>query len=102
MTEELGIYVIGSEDTVTGFGLIGISGRALNSAKDAQKLLIEIAQKKEYKIIIINRKLFEGIEEFIQNYRLNSENPILVEIPDETGVAVYESVKDLLKRSVGI
>jgi vacuolar-type H+-ATPase subunit F/Vma7 len=70
--------------------------------KETQALLSEVARKKEYKIIIINSRLIEGIEEFVTEYRLNPENPILVEIPDETGVAMFESVKDLLKRSIGI
>jgi len=103
MVEKLGIYVLGSEDTVIGFGLIGISGKVVRTASDAQRLLIEIAQKKMYKIIIINSKLSGEIEEFVENYRLNPENPVLVEIPDETGTtAIYESVKDLLKRSIGV
>lgn len=102
MAEKLGIYVIGSEDTVIGFGLIGLRGQVVRTMKDAQSVLIDVARKKEYKIIIINSKLIDGIEEFVTEYRLNPENPVLVEIPDETGVAVHESVKDLLKRSIGI
>jgi len=103
MAEKLGLYVIGTGDTVVGFGLIGISGKVVHTARDAQKLLVELAQNKVYKIIIINSKLIDEIEEFVENYRLNPENPVLVEIPDETGAtAVYESVKDLLKRSIGI
>jgi V/A-type H+/Na+-transporting ATPase subunit F len=102
MAEKLGIYVIGSEDTVIGFGLIGLSGKVVRTVKEAQTILSEVAQKKEYKIIIINSRLIDGIEEFVTDYRLNPENPVLVEIPDETGAAAYESVKDLLKRSIGI
>ena len=102
MAEKLGIYVIGSEDTVIGFGLIGLSGEVVRTTKETQTLLSEVARKKEHKIIIINSRLIEGIEEFVTDYRLNPENPILVEIPDETGAAMYESVKDLLKRSIGI
>ena len=103
MAEKLGIYVLGTEDTVIGFGLIGISGKVVRTARDAQRLLFEIAQKKVYKIIIINSKFIGEIGEFVENYRLNPENPVLVEIPDESGkAAAYESVKDLLKRSIGI
>jgi vacuolar-type H+-ATPase subunit F/Vma7 len=102
MAEKLGIYVIGSEDTVIGFGLIGLSGEVVRTVKETQIRLNEISRKKEYKIIIINSRLIEGIEEFVTEYRLNPENPILVEIPDETGAVEYESVKDLLKRSIGI
>jgi len=105
MVEKLNIHVIGSEDTVIGFGLIGVNGTIVNDVKMAEKILKELAESKEYKIIIINRKLLEGLEgleEFIKEYRLNSENPILVDIPDETGIIAFESVKDIIKRSIGI
>ncbi|MHA1650906.1 MAG: V-type ATP synthase subunit F [Candidatus Helarchaeota archaeon] len=102
MSEKLEIHVIGTEDTVIGFGLIGISGTIINSAEEAEKLLEELAQSKEYKIIIINRKFLEGIEEYIKNYRLDPYNPILLDIPDESGKIVFESVKDLIRKSIGI
>ncbi|MHA1263693.1 MAG: V-type ATP synthase subunit F [Candidatus Helarchaeota archaeon] len=96
------VHVVGSEDTVIAFGLIGISGTIINEAKDAKTLLEELAKSKEYKIIIITQKLIEGIEEFIKDYRLNSENPILVDIPDEQGITTRESIKDLIRKSIGI
>ena len=57
MAEKLRIYVIGSEDTVIGFGLIGLSGQVVYTVKETQTLLSEVARKKEYKIIIINSRL---------------------------------------------
>ena len=102
MEEKLNIHVVGTEDTIIGFGLVGISGTVINSAEEAEQLLAKLAESKEYAIIIINRKYLEGIEEFIKNYRLDPDNPIIVDIPDESGIITYESVKDIIKKSIGI
>ncbi len=102
MEKEFKIHVIGTEDTIIGFGLVGISGTVIGSAKETEQLLSTLAESKEYSIVLVNRKFLEGIEEYIKNYRLNPDNPILLDIPDESGIITYESVKDIIKRSIGI
>lgn len=93
------IHVIGSEDTVIGFGLIGIEGTIMTNPEDVKDLLLKLRSPRQYDLIIINTKLLQGLEDFIEKYRLNADNPILFDIPDETGVSMPESLRRFVKRA---
>lgn len=95
----LKIYVIGSDDTVIGFGLIGINGTVVADPNSMKELLLRLTNPKQYDLIIINSRLLQGIEDFIENYRLNPENPILFDVPDETGVPIQESLRHFIKKA---
>ncbi|MHA1278455.1 MAG: V-type ATP synthase subunit F [Candidatus Helarchaeota archaeon] len=102
MAKKLKIHAIGTEDTIIGFGLIGINGTVTTSPEKAKERLMELANSTEYDVLIINSKLLQGLEEFIDDYRLNPENPILVDIPDESGGITHRPIKETLKRAVGL
>ncbi len=99
MSQELKIHVIGTEDTVLGFGLIGISGTIAQNSEMVKQTLEQYANPKQYDLIIVNSRLLQGLEEFIDNYRLNSENPILFDIPDESGTPVQDLLRDFVKKA---
>ena len=96
------IHVIGSEDTIIGFGLIGISGTVVTKPEDAKELLLKLTNPKQYDLLIINSRLLEGLEEFTDEYRLNAENPILFDIPDERVIPTDHSLKQFVKKAFSV
>lgn len=96
------IHVIGSEDTVIGFGLIGISGTVITTPEEAKEILLRLTNPKQYDLVIINSRLLQGLEEFTDNYRLNADNPILFDIPDETGIPSEHSLKQFVKKAFSV
>ena len=99
MSQELKIHVVGSEDTVIGFGLVGINGTIVKNPEEAKQLLETFTKPRKYDLIIINTRLLQGLEQFIDDYRLNSENPILFDIPDETGIPIEHLLKKFVKKA---
>jgi vacuolar-type H+-ATPase subunit F/Vma7 len=102
MSQEMKIHVIGTEDTVLGFGLIGISGTIVQNSDMVKQILERYANPKQYDLIIVNSQLLQGLEEFTDNYRLNSENPILFDIPDESGTPMKDLLREFVKKAFSV
>ncbi len=96
-------FVIGDEDTVLGFSLAGIEGKAVNDRKEAEEVLSDIINKKNIGIIIITERISNLIREKIEHYTYTLNFPLIVEIPDRKGpLEDRPGINDIIKSAVGI
>ncbi len=96
-------FVIGDEDTVLGFSLVGVSGKAVFSKEETEAALETGINNKNIGIIIITERIAEMVKDEIENYTYNLNFPLIIEIPDRTGVMENKaSVSDIIKSAVGI
>jgi len=94
---------MGDEDTVLGFGMVGVEGKSVNNAEEARNVFNEVLQNKEVGIIIITEKTAELIRELIQEFIFTKNFPLIVEIPDRRGHAPgWVGIREMVNAAIGI
>ncbi len=95
--------IIGDEDTVLGFGLVGVSGRVALNAAEAQRAFEGIIADQETSIIIITERVADMIRPLVDQYLFTVSFPLIVEIPDRHGPHPHRpGIKDLVNTAIGI
>jgi len=95
--------VIGDELTVTGFKLIGLSGIVAESAEEARNALDDVRKQEEVALILITERVAEQIRDSVDAVKLNTERPLILEIPDRHGkLEDKESILDVVQRVIGV
>jgi len=96
-------FVLGDEDTVLGFSLVGVNGLVVSEESEIGELFDRVLANEEIGIIIITERVANRIREKVESLQFRGEFPLVVEIPDRTG---YEKEKpplrDLINRVIGI
>ena len=97
------IFILGDEDTITGFGLAGIAGETASSGREALEKFTRLIQIQGLKILIVTRPVGEWIRDEMTRHRMRMRFPLIVEIPDAKGDLAYrESLTDIIRQAIGI
>ncbi len=96
-------FCLGDEDTVLGFRLVGLEGRAVKSAAEAREAFAVATATQDVGIILMTERAARLIREEVEDYIYNSDFPLVLEIPDSRGpLPDRKSISDLIKEAVGI
>jgi len=96
-------FIIGDEDAVLGFGMVGVQGRSARSPEEAQEAFQEALADPEVGIIIITERIAELIRQLVDDYIFTEEFPLIVEVPDRQGRIVGKaSLREMVNRAIGI
>jgi V/A-type H+-transporting ATPase subunit F len=96
-------YCIADEDTVRGFRLAGVAGRAVTSAPEAELATKSVAAQPDCGIIILTEKVADGIRPLLEQIRFEWERPLIVEIPGPEGpLPGRKSLRQLVQEAVGL
>ena len=96
-------YVIGNEETVLGFQLVGIEGEIVTNADEANAALAKAFETEGLGIIIITERIADMIRQQVDLYVYKTTFPLIIEIPDQHGpVEGRGSVRDMIRAAVGI
>jgi len=77
-------YVIGDEDLVLGFRLLGIKGVVVSNEEEFPKILRRVASKGDAKIIFISENLFSRFQEEVNALRSKNYGFLIVEVPERS------------------
>ena len=95
--------VIGDEDTVLGFGIVGVPGRIATNEEETRRAFQELLEDKDVSIIIITERLADKIRTLVDQYLLTQSFPLIVEIPDRQGrLPGRPDIKELVNAAIGI
>ncbi len=95
--------IIGDEDTVLGFGMVGVSGKVAVNADEAERAFQAILQDKETSIIIITERIADMIRSTVDKYLFTVSFPLIVEIPDRNGTkSGRPGIKEMVNRAIGL
>lgn len=95
--------VIGDEDTVLGFGIVGVSGRVADNAEEAQRAFEAMLQDKETSIVIMTERVADMIRSIVDTYLFKESFPLIVEIPDRHGPKEGRpGIKEMVNAAIGI
>jgi len=99
----MNFFVIGDEDTVLGFSLVGVQGRAVSSLLEAREGFKAAVSTPDVGIIIITERIARQIREDVDRYVYETTIPLIIEIPDRKGpVPGVKTIPELIKEAVGI
>jgi V/A-type H+-transporting ATPase subunit F len=96
-------FIIGDEDAVLGFGLVGVEGRTARSPQEAQDAFAGALADKSVGIVLITERIAELIRPQVDRYVFTQSFPLIVEIPDRQGpVAGKPGVREMVNQAIGI
>lgn len=95
--------IIGDEDSVLGFGMVGVSGKVADNADDALRAFQTMIEDKETSIIIITERVADMIRPIVDKYLFTVSFPLIVEIPDRKGRQPGRpGIKQMVNTAIGI
>jgi len=95
--------IIGDEDTVLGFGMVGVSGKVADNAQEAQRAFQVLLEDKETSIIIITERIADMIRSTVDKYLFTVSFPLIVEIPDRNGTKPGRpGIKEMVNTAIGL
>jgi len=95
-------FVIGDEDTVLGFSLVGTQGMVATNISEAQVALDKALEHKEYGIIIITEDVADMIRMQVDRYLFSETFPLIVEIPNRFSEGGSKDLKKLVNEAIGV
>lgn len=95
--------IIGDEDTVLGFGIVGVAGKVVVNTDEAMSAFQAMLEDKETCIIIITEKVANMIRATVDKYLFTERFPLIVEIPDRHGRDPNRlGIKEMVNRAIGM
>ena len=96
-------FVIGDEDAVLGFGMVGVRGLEASTQAEASSAFDSALDDKDVGIIIITENAADMIRERVDKYMFTREFPLIVEIPGQDGKAEGKpGLREMVNRAIGI
>jgi len=96
-------WVVGSPDAVLGFGLVGIGGHAVGSEGEAEAALDEAVRMPDAGVVLVTKDVAQIVRGKLDQLKLHSPVPLVLEIPGPEGVAPGEpTLGELVLRAIGI
>jgi len=96
-------FIIGDEDSVLGFGMVGVKGRSVRNAQEAEEAFRSVLKDREVGIVVITERIAELIRPLVDRYMFTQVFPLIVEIPDRLGQIVGKpNLRETVNRAIGI
>jgi V/A-type H+-transporting ATPase subunit F len=96
-------YIIGDEDSVLGFGMVGVRGTAVRDKQEAEHAFRKALEDPETGIVIMTERTADMIRSLVDRYLFTERFPLIVEIPDREGPKEGRpGIRDLVNASIGI
>ncbi len=97
------VLVIGHPDAVLGFSLAGAEGRAVLDAEQANAALDAALKDRSLGIVLVTKDIAATIQTRMEDLKLHSTMPLIVEIPSPEGIQPGEpSLSEIVLRAIGI
>jgi V/A-type H+-transporting ATPase subunit F len=97
------VLVIGHPEAVLGFSLVGLHGQAAASAAEANQALDNALLDPDIGIVLVTNDVAALIEPRMNQLKLRSNVPLVVEIPGPAGVSPDQpSLDELVFRAIGV
>ncbi len=96
------IVVIGDEDTVLAFSVLGVTPVPVNSSSEMLKQFEKYMTERDIGLIILTENYAKDIEDTINSYRLKKPYPAVIRIPSrKERERVVLDYSRILKKVIG-
>jgi vacuolar-type H+-ATPase subunit F/Vma7 len=97
------VLVIGHPEAVLGFSLVGVQGQPASTADEANQALDSALAAEGIGIILVTQDVSKLIEVRMDQLKLHSTVPLVVEIPGPQGVSADQpTLSDVVLRAIGV
>lgn len=94
-------FVIGDDDTVLGFSVVGVNGISVKSPDEASAAWSKALEGKTYGVIIITEEAADMIRDTVNRYLFSESFPLVVEIPGSEG-RKGKDLRSLVNDAIGV
>ncbi|NLT77762.1 MAG: hypothetical protein GXX98_14660 [Planctomycetes bacterium] len=95
--------IIGDEDTVLSFAIVGVAGKVARNAEEAQQAFAELLGDKETGIVIVTERVADMMRSTVDRYVFTESFPLIVEIPDRHGsLPDRPGIKEMVNTAIGL
>lgn len=94
-------FVIGDEDTVLGFSLVGVFGVVATCTDEAKAAWDKAIENRDYGVIIITEDVASLIRPVVDRYLFSETFPLVVEIPGRSGKPSRD-LRTLVNEAIGV
>lgn len=99
----MSFFVIGDEDTVLGFKLVGVPGVSIMKEEEVHNAFRDAIANRSGKILLITERLAKGIHREVVNQRASMKPPFVIEIPDRNGpLPDRKTIAEMIREAIGI
>jgi V/A-type H+-transporting ATPase subunit F len=96
-------FIIGDEDVLLGFQMVGVRGAAARTREEAQKAFDEALKDNDIGVILITETAANFIREKVDDYIFTHDFPLICEIPGREGRDKNRpSLRELANNAIGI
>jgi len=96
-------FIIGDEDAVLGFGMVGVQGRIVRTAAEAHESFNQALSDREIGIVIITEGIAELIRPEVDRFLFSEQFPLIVEIPNREGkLTGRPTIREMVNTAIGI
>lgn len=95
-------FVIGDEDTVLGFSLVGVFGVQATTQEQALQAWNKALEDPENGIIIITHEVASMIRSLVDQYLFSESFPLVVEIPGARSTDSPPDLRTLVNQAIGV
>jgi V/A-type H+/Na+-transporting ATPase subunit F len=97
------VFVIGNQEAVLGFSLVGVHGKAVSSESEVNAALDEALSNANNGIVLVTEDVAGLIQTRMEQLKLRSTVPLVVEIPGPKGVATDKpSLNEIVMKAIGV
>ncbi len=97
-------FVIGDNDMITGFRLVGVEGIEVTSVEQANRALDTLLLRNDIAVIVLSQAFSaqSTMREAIDKVRRERAAPIIVEVPGNVGQSGETRISDLISITLGV
>ncbi len=96
-------FVIGDEDTVLGFGMVGVEGRVAGNPAEAEAAFDAATSDPAIGILVVTERAAELMRQRVDRYLFSDTFPLIVEIPDRRGrMTGRPTIREMVNSAIGI
>ncbi len=90
-------------DTQIGMRLAGVEGRVVHEKEEFFEAFDEAVADKETAVLLITEKLIALEPSYIEEYKINSKTPLIVELPDRHGsMRSDDYIMEYVRDAIGV
>ena len=96
------LFVIGDENAVLGFGLLGVDGCAVHSAGEAHQALTDARTHMRSGILFITEEWADVMRDEVDRLKAATLEPLILEIPASQSRTNSASLRTMMQNALGI
>jgi V/A-type H+-transporting ATPase subunit F len=96
-------YVLGDDETVLGFRLVGVAGKVVEGRDEALRALRGAVEDKQVGVVLVTERIAAGIRDEVEARLYGLGFPLVLEIPDSSGPDPGRlDIQEVVRKAIGV